>query len=390
MRMQALSWIWTLVLFTTTACSKNIGGTDSGTTKPVFYPWSTFVMGSDLSYVNIVEAMGGTYKIEDVPKDVFKILKENGNNLVRVRLWHQPSWQQNLNGGLIFSNLADVEKTISRAKANGMAVNLNLHYSDTWTDPAKQTIPAAWQGLSLQLLADSMYNYTLQTLNYLAAKNLTPEMIQIGNETNSGMLWPLGNTISGFGPFAQLLNAGIKAVRDFSKSASLQPKIILHVAQLQHAAYWQDNLQVQGVTDYDVLGVSHYYKWSTVNDFEAISQNIAQLRLKSGKAVMVVETAFPFTNANADTYNNIFWESTATAVGFPFTEQGQRSYFTALTKAIIKGGGSGIMVWEPGWITSRLNDSWGIGSSWENNSFFDFKGNLHQGIQFMTGTYDGL
>jgi arabinogalactan endo-1,4-beta-galactosidase len=120
---------------------------------------------------------------------------------------------------------------------------------------------------------------------------------------------------------------------------------------------------------------------------EAVSTAVAKLKTSSGKKVMVVETAFPFTNNNADGYNNIFYESSATAAGYPFTVTGQANYVTDLTKAIIQGGGSGIMVWEPAWITSTLRDRWGTGSSWENNAFFDFGGNLHSGISFYTKKY---
>jgi arabinogalactan endo-1,4-beta-galactosidase len=212
-------------------------------------------------------------------------------------------------------------------------------------------------------------------------------MIQIGNETNGGMLWPTGKTDAGFTSFATLLKAGIKAVRDFSKTSTIQPKIILHVAQFQNATYWAQQLINSGVTDYDVVGVSHYYKWSTVTTMAGVTSAIAALKAQTGKQVMVVETSFPFTNDNADSYANTFYEASASAVGYPFTIEGQKNYFTDLTKAIINGGGSGIMVWEPAWITSKLNDGWGVGSSWDNTCFFDFQGNLHAGISFMTVDY---
>ena len=375
-----------IVLFAFASCSKGSDNTNNEPRK-VFYSWNQFVMGADLSYANIVESSGAVFKENNQQKDPFVILKNNGTNLVRVRLWHNPTWQQSLNGGKYYSNLPDVEQTIRRAKAQGMAVNLDIHYSDTWADPDHQDIPAAWKGLPLNTLADSVYNYTLATLQYLGAKNLAPEMVQVGNETNSGMLWPTGKTTTGWNGFATLLKAGIKAVRDFSNTSAIKPRIILHVAQLQTASNWAQQLQANGVTDYDVLGLSHYYKWTTVHDFSAITQGIANLRTISGKDVMVVETAFPFTNNNADSYNNIFWESTGTAEGFPFSPKGQYEYYKALTKAIIAGGGKGIMVWEPAWVSSRLNDGWGIGSSWENNAFFEFDGNIHQGIQFMTFDY---
>lgn len=370
------------------ACQKNdTSPAPPDPPKTVVYTWQQFVMGSDMSYVNIVETMGGVYKVNNAVQDPFTTIKSNGNNTVRVRLWHNPSWQAGLNGGAIYGNLADVTKTIQRAKNAGMAVNLDIHYSDSWTDPGKQEIPASWKGLPLNIMADSVYNYTKATLEYLAAKNLVPEMIQVGNETNSGMLWPVGKTDGGWTAFATLIKSGIKAVRDFSTTSAIKPKIILHEAQLQSAVYWTTQLKNAGVTDYDILGLSHYYKWSTVNNWTDVSNTIAQLKTLSGKDVMIVETAFPFTNANADSYNNIFYDASGAAVGYNFSPEGQKQYYTDLVKAIVKGGGKGVMLWEPGWITSNLNDGWGKGSSWENNAFWDYTGNLHAGIQFMTVDY---
>jgi arabinogalactan endo-1,4-beta-galactosidase len=63
---------------------------------------------------------------------------------------------------------------------------------DRWADPAHQETPAAWKNLSLDILEDSVYNYTMTVLQYLNGKNLVPEMVQVGNETNNGMLWPVG------------------------------------------------------------------------------------------------------------------------------------------------------------------------------------------------------
>jgi arabinogalactan endo-1,4-beta-galactosidase len=34
-----------------------------------------------------------------------------------------------------------------------------------------------------------------------------------------------------------------------------------------------------------------------------------------------------------------------------------------------------------------MKDLWGTGSSWENNTFFDFDGNVHHGIDYMTFDY---
>ncbi|MGZ5191679.1 MAG: glycoside hydrolase family 53 protein, partial [Flavisolibacter sp.] len=282
---------------------------------------------------------------------------------------------------------ADVEKTIQRAKVHGMAVNLDFHYSDRWADPGAQKTPVAWQGLVLNILKDSVYNYTLSVLNYFKSKNLTPEMVQIGNETNQGMLWPIGRVVNNnFTSLATLLNSGIKAVRDFSATSTIKPQIILHVAKLTDADWWTGNVTSNSVTDFDILGISHYYIYSTITSMNTISTTIRSLKTKFNKKIMIVETAYPWSASGADSYNNVISGSTGFS-GYSVSKEGQFQYMKDLTQQIISGGGSGIMYWEPAWITSSFKDQWGTGSSWENNAFFDFTGNTLPVIDFMKQGY---
>ena len=377
---QSFLWVLAVLLF---SCSGKV----SAQMPKKLYKWDEFAMGADLSYVNQVENYGGVYKDGGRPADPFEIFRNHGANVVRVRLWHTPTWVADLNNGKYYYDLAGTEQTIRRAKQAGMAVNLDIHYSDTWADPDHQEIPAAWKNLNLVQMNDSVYQYTLRVLNYLKFKNLVPEMVQVGNENNNGMLWPTGK-VSGnsFNAFAQLLNSGIKAVRDFSANSDIKPKIILHVAQLQHADFWTRGIIQNGVTDFDILGLSHYTKWSTVQTMQGVTDTIRQLVNRFGKTVMVVETAYPWTGENGDSYNNIF-SVADTAPGYTLSKEDQLRYMKDLTQAIIKGGGKGIMYWEPAWISSRLNDGWGVGSSWENNAYFDFSGNLLPVADFMNQEY---
>jgi arabinogalactan endo-1,4-beta-galactosidase len=352
-----------------------------------FYNWNEFSMGVDLSYVNQIEDHGGIYKDSGKTKDLFRIMKDHGANTVRVRLWHTPKWVADLNNGKMYYDLAGTEKTIRRAKENGMAVNLDIHYADRWADPAHQETPAAWTNLSLVTLQDSVYNYTLAVLNYLKSKNLVPEMVQVGNETNNGMLWPVGKVENNnWQNFAALLKSGIGAVRDFSNSSPIKPKVIVHVAQFQDADHWTSSLVNNGVTDFDILGLSHYAKWSNVSTMQDVEDRVKALKTKYNKPVMIVETAYPWTGDNADSYNNII-AATDTAAGYEASPDGQFRYMKDLTQAIIRGGGSGVQYWEPAWISSRLNDGWGVGSSWENNAFFDFNGNALPVIDHLCYPY---
>lgn len=374
-----------LGLFAFTCKKKNEGQASIPAKK--IYKWDHFSMGVDLSYVNQVEDYGGIYKDSGKSKDLFRIMSDHGANTVRVRLWHTPRWVASLNNGKMYYDLEGTARTIERAKQNGMAVNLDIHYSDRWADPAHQETPAAWKDLTLEVLKDSVYHYTFNVLNFLKNKNLVPEMIQVGNETNSGMLWPLGKVSNNnWQNFASLLNSGIKAVRDFSKTSPVKPKIIIHVAQVQNAAGWTTSLVDNGVTDFDILGLSHYSKWSTVKTMGELETRIREFRATYKKAVMIVETAYPWTGNNADAYNNII-SANDKAAGYDISPAEQFRYMRDLTQAIINGGGTGIMYWEPAWISSRLNDGWGTGSSWENNAFFDFDGNVLPVIDHMNYAY---
>lgn len=381
--------VGTAILMSASCKKTQTPTTPTPTAQRTFYKPEDFVMGADLSYTNQVEDYGGRYRDSAKLKDPFLICKERGTNLVRVRLWHNPTWAAGLNNGKMYSDLADVAKTIRRAKAAGMWVNLDLHYSDTWADPNKQDLPAAWQGLPLSVLKDSVYQYTFSVLNYLKNQGLTPEMIQVGNENNNGMCFPTGKIVNNnFQPFTELLKSGIKAVRDFSVNSSIKPQIILHVAQLHNADWWANGvINIGGVTDFDVLGVSHYYQWANINTMSAIEAALKNLKTKYGKKLMIVETAYSWTSQNGDSYGNIMSDATKTPQ-YPLTQDGQLQYLKDLTQALKSAGGSGIMYWEAGWITSSLRDLWGTGSSWDNNTLFDFQGNALKGFDFMTHKYN--
>jgi arabinogalactan endo-1,4-beta-galactosidase len=347
------------------------GGEVADTTTLKFY------FGADLSSVNMVETYGAVYKDSGKVRDPFILFRNHGCNLVRVRLFNNPDakggYSQYYKPG--YCGLKDVSRTIKRAKDAGMKVCLDFHYSDTWADPANQKIPLAWQGLPLLILKDSLYNYTLAVLNSLKNQNLTPEMVQIGNEINPGILLPVGeSTIA----LATLLNSGIKAVRDFSKSSAIKPKIVIHYADNENAVNRFTNLKNAGVIDYDIMGISYYDQWAKIK-FGALTSVIRQLKSQFTHDVMVVETAYQWTNSSRD---GVVYTKQIQLNGFPVSSDGQYQYLKALTQAVIDGGGNGIIYWEPAWIKSSL--SWGQ----EIQSMFDFDGNVLPAINYMNYNYN--
>ncbi|QHL88538.1 arabinogalactan endo-1,4-beta-galactosidase [Nibribacter ruber] len=385
--------VWAVGVLGLASCSKE----DAPAPAPVVKPASDFYFGADLSYVNQILDQGGVYQDKGQTQSPYKIFKDHGATLARFRLWHTPTWTKDVYGAegtQLYSDLADVEKGMRLAKAQGMSVLLDFHYSDTWADPGKQTVPAAWSGIKdPQVLQDSVYQYTKKTLTYLNSKGLMPELVQIGNETNGGMLYteaPAGFPMASMNQLSnlrQVINSGIKAVRDVSAGSSIKSKVILHVANPQHVEYWFSQVAgVGGVSDFDIIGFSYYPLWHTTVPLTQVSDNIAAWRKKFNKDVILLETAYPWTTNWNDNYANQLGGQPALS-GYPYTPTGQLNFMKALTKEVKDGGGKGIVYWEPAWISSNMKDLWGTGSSWENVALFDFMGNPVIGMDYMTATY---
>jgi arabinogalactan endo-1,4-beta-galactosidase len=320
-------------------------------------------LGADLSFANEMEDCGAIYRRHGKRVDPFTLLRTAGGNIVRVRLWNDPSWTK-------YSNFADVEKTIRRAKAAGLQVLLDFHYSDDWADGEKQIAPAAWAGLDTDHQVKALYDFTYTTLKALDAKGLMPEVVQVGNETNFELLGGRKGQPIDWKRNAALLKAGVKAVRDAGKQSAVHPRVMLHIAQPENVEPWFDDATVAGVLDYDIIGISYYRKWSREN-LTQLGATIARVKARYHADVMVVETAYPFTFDGADSSPNLLGDPSVLLPQFPATPIGQRDYMIALTNIVATSGGIGVVYWAPDWLSTRCKTRWGAGSNWENAAWFD-------------------
>ncbi len=327
-------------------------------------PASGLYLGADLSYVNEMEDCGAVYRANGKPVDPFALMKAKGGNIVRVRIWNDAKWTK-------YSDLADVTKTIRRAKAAGMQVLLDFHYSDDWADGEKQIAPAAWAKLDTAAQAKALYAYTRDVLGTLDAQGLMPEMVQVGNETNPELMGGVKDRRIDWTRNATLLNAGIKAVRDAGKRAKINPRIMLHIAQPEHVAGWFDDAAKAGVRDFDVIGISYYRKWSTRTPAE-LGETIALAKAQYKADVIVVETAYPFSPVGEDASPDLLGADSLLP-GYPATPQGQLKYLVDLTQTVIDAGGIGVVYWEPGWVSTGCRTRWGMGSNWENAAWFGLR-----------------
>src|SRR5439155_17701385 len=126
--------------------------------------------------------------------------------------------------------------------------------------------------------------YTKNVLTVLKKQGTPPDMVQVGNEINHGMLWPEGNA-KNMDSLAQLLKAGIAAVKETVPSAV----IMLHIAcggQNEESRRWLDSILARGVS-FDVIGQSYYPKWHGTPD--DLKNNITDLSKRYKMDIILVD-----------------------------------------------------------------------------------------------------
>lgn len=335
----------------------------------------SFIKGADISFLNEIEDRGGVYYDEGVEKDALRILKDNGINYIRLRIWNDPS-----------AGYCSKEKTLcmaKRIKRLGMKFLLNFHYSDNWADPKKQTKPWAWQSLSFGELKQAVYGYTKEVITELKKQNTLPDMVQIGNEVIWGMLWDDGrvggyfDTDEQWSKFTDLLKVGILAVRDcLCEGEVVKIMIHAHVATDNEQCRWFIDNLISRKVDFDIIGLSYYPWWPEFESLTKLRDNMNDLAQRYGKDINIVETAYPWTLSSYDDTPNHFNSRNPNhqlMPDYPATAAGQGSFLKDLmtaVKNVSNGKGSGIFYWSPEWISIPEKRS-----DWENLTLFDFNGN---------------
>ena len=257
------------------------------------YDMTGFAKGADVSWLTQMEASGYKfYNASGAEQECMSLLRDLGMNSVRLRVWVNPTdgW----------CNKQDVLVKAWRAKNLGMRVMIDFHYSDSWADPSKQNIPAAWADYDLDQMKEAVANHTKEVLQLLKDNGVDVEWVQIGNETRTGMLWPMGKVSgSDFANFTALVNAGYDAVKSVYENALC----IIHLDnghQLNRFTWMFNGLKANNAK-YDVIGVSLYPtddEWETMTD--SCLENLQTLATTYGKKVMVCEIGMNWESENAE------------------------------------------------------------------------------------------
>lgn len=336
---------------------------DNSTKNPIKNPEQTtdFIRAADVSFLPLIESERTVYKNNGITENALLTLKNAGCNSVRIRLWKNPANSQ--------SSLAEVKTFANRCKTMGFKVWIAVHYSDTWADEGNQTTPVNWQNLSFSDLKAAVISYTTLVIN-----EIQPDIFQIGNETNNGMLWPAGKLDSNELQYLQLVQSATATIRSLSPNT----KIMLHYAGIGSGANWYFD-KVKTI-DYDYIGLSFYPIWHG-KILQDVGTTINSLGQTFNKKVVIAETAYPFTFGFNDFTNNVVGLQNQIIQDYPATINGQKDYLLEL-KSIIRqtNYGIGFCYWEPEWVAFRGTTSTN-GSSWENQSLWDFNNNALPSMQ---------
>lgn len=329
-------------------------------------PHKLSILGADISSLQRALGLDARYYDENhVEGHPLQILADHGVNTIRLRVWVNPPHGEN--------NRKKVVEFASVVKAKGLKLLLDFHYSDTWADPAHQVKPAAWAGYNFSQLQKALYMHTFEVCSDLKSSGASPEMVQVGNEINPGMLLPDGST-GNWDNLSALLKEGYHAV----KACLPFTQVMLHFANAGDktgAITWFDNAQSHGVP-WDMIGLSYYSYWhGTVENME---ETLKSMKSHFGKPVIIVETAYPFTFGGNDDELNIIHPSCNLPLDYPVTPAGQAGNLAAVMNAARAAEAAGVFYWEPTWTTVKGN-GWdpfnpASGNQWENQALFDFNG----------------
>ena len=280
-------------------------------------PTPSFAKGADISWVSEMEKDGRTFQLKSGAKaDIMDVLKETGVNAIRLRVWVNPT------GG--WSGKDDVVKLATRAAKAGLALMVDFHYSDFFADPGRQDIPGAWAAdkNDLDKMAKHVSDHTTEVLKALQDASVTPNWVQVGNETRNGMLWPTGSlsqggeewTDKGWENYIHLYKAGYSAVKSVFPSCIVMPHLNNAFNPSNDNYWWFKRFKESGAP-YDMIALSHYPQDSWENNKQVDWDNansrainyIKSLAADMGVSVIVAEIGVK-TNANLNLATQVMSE----------------------------------------------------------------------------------
>ena len=259
-----------------------------------------FVKGADVGFLAGQERRGVRFHDrQGNERECLELLKNDYQmSAIRMRVWVNPR-----NGDCDKNELLAMAR---RVKVLGLDLMVDFHYADSWADPAKQPVPAAWQGHSFKQMKRDLREHTIDVLSLLKANGIVPRWVQVGNETANGLLWPMGHAEKNPKQYAGFIRAGYDAVKEVFPEAI----VIVHLDRGHKQSLYDWNLDI--VKKYggrwDMIGMSLYPYWAMdghpeLNADDIITDCMANIRHcseKYGCDVMIVETGYEVDEAHPE------------------------------------------------------------------------------------------
>lgn len=321
-----------------------------------------FLLGADVSSLDRLEIRGAAFDEGAAHRTALGILQTHRFDVLRLSVLVEPATG--------FLGLSRSTAMGARIKGAGFRLFVDLHYSDAPAGAGVQEKPRRWRTVPSTALADTIRSYTRRVLTTFAESGATPDFVQVGREVGHGFLGDEGRVgrdsgAAAWDAFAGLLAAGVGAVHEVAPKA----RVVLHLegGDAEWSATVVDSLVARGVT-FDLVGVS-WYPWYH-GTLVQLRETLELLAEHSGKGVLVLETAYPWTLRGADDVFNEVSQSSQLHPGYEATPDGQKRWVAdvlALVRALPSG--RGVIYREPTEISAK-----GVGTTWDNLALFDASG----------------
>lgn len=253
-----------------------------GVTRQVFdraAAEKSFDFGADVSSLGVLTSQGKVfYDKEGEKKSLFPILKEQGINSIRLRVLVNPSDHN--------YDWIRMRTLANTGKSQEFNLMLDLHYADWW---GEYMMPTAWENTDFERVLSNVKTHTTLAVKGLSGKgNL--RWVQIGNETDNGMMWEEGRKTESF---VSIVNTAYDAVKEVNPDI----QTVIHVSEcedIQWLTDYFDDLQEKGAK-WDAIGLSVHIKHSSLTPAKLIDkvvENVKTLKERYGKPVLIVETGY--------------------------------------------------------------------------------------------------
>ena len=367
-----------------------------------------YLRGGDITMLNYVEDMGAKfYDTDGTEKDPLDIMKENGVNIVRLRLYNNPgqtvSYKPEGGSQLTYAlpsgyaGETDILNLARRAKAHNMKIELTFHYSDFWTNGEMQFKPKDWENYNFDQLKTAVYDYTYNFLQKMNGQGTPPDYVSLGNEIQGGLLFGYYtsdkkqiNQVNGYcenmSNVAALLARGSAAVRDACPNSKVVIHLTLSTSVTTDTYAWFFNSMKSYNLDYDVIGASYYPYWT--NQRPTMLNELANSMYSSfNKELLIMEVGYSWTPYRPSGRYGGNYEGQLSLNGTPYNEAskaGQKSFMQEV-QTVVKNNEHilGYLYWDPVMVEQKVNGSWiqtgwvqGGGNMVGNTTWFDYEGKM--------------